>query len=205
MNPHVQHALVLFEQHRFGEATMEIQHLLGENPHDATAHAMAGLCLYLQHRPADAVAHARESLRLAPDMAGYDTVTRVLSNHNPPRQAFQTGGHLRLGSHGLTSMRQQGLASGFNRALAPVHFLAPTAEIQSFLERWRHLLATSNPQLGTLTSSCHHADSEQRCAGRATAARKPLSLLSRIRHVENTRSGFRHSQSRPCDEPVDRL
>lgn len=200
MNPHVQRVLVLFEQHRFGEAELEIQHLLGLNPHDATAHAMAGLCLYLQHRDVDAVAHARESLRLAPNMAGYDTVTRVLLNHCESGQAHEPVGYRR--QQGWADMITPEPASFMGVAPSRVDFLAPTAEIEAFLERWQQFLETSKPELVSLHGPSRKAGTDRRCAGRAAAVRKPVSLLSQIRPARCDHSGHRQCKSRPSGARV---
>ena len=201
MNPHAQHALVLFEQHRFGEAESQIELLLTANPDDSTAHAMMGLCLYLQHRGADAVTHARQSLALSPDLAGYDRVTRALMDLALSLQAQPAGCFL---YPGLAGGARSSSAPSLSLAQLSVDHVSPPSVIESFLEHWRQLLEASVPGLSGLNPRPQEAASPQRCVCRKATARKPLSLLRQGRFASCNLPALRHGESRSCGRPVER-
>lgn len=178
MNPHVRRALALFERQRFAEAESEIQQLLAVNPADSAAHAMMGLCLYLQDRRAEAVTHARESLGLARGMSGYQSVTCALLNRSPSVQAPQSFGRL---AHPPSARRMRAaLAPALGVDSSSVDFLAPTAEIESFLEGWYQLLEASLPSLGGSNVRYRETPKSRRSVGSATVATKMLSRSRRI-------------------------
>ncbi len=186
MNPHVRRALALFEQQRFGEAEGEILQLLGVNPADSAAHALMGLCVYLQGRRAEAVTHARESLGLSRGTSGYESVTRALLDRSASLQnrgvsvgTLQSPG--RFAQPRSASSMRAAFAPALGVESSSVDFLAPTAEIESFLERWYHLLEASLPSLGRSNVRYRGVSNPRQSVRNAAVARKPLARSNRIR------------------------
>ncbi|MCB0294084.1 MAG: tetratricopeptide repeat protein, partial [Calditrichaeota bacterium] len=67
MSDYLARARVLFEQSRYGMAADELRKALGEDPHNAYAHALLAVSLAEIKKPADALAAARQAVQLAPD------------------------------------------------------------------------------------------------------------------------------------------
>lgn len=67
MNPHLQRALLLFEQDRHELAEQELRQALGLEPHDPYAHALLALCLAGREQWDEATSTARQAVHLAPD------------------------------------------------------------------------------------------------------------------------------------------
>lgn len=67
MNPHIQRAQILFQQHRPDQAEESLRRALGEEPHSAYAHSLLALALAAQKKYAEAEAEAGQAIGLAPD------------------------------------------------------------------------------------------------------------------------------------------
>ncbi len=67
MNQALQRAALLMQQSRIDMAVKELHGVLAEEPHDAQAHAMLGVCLAQQDKLAEAQAEAEQAIVLAPD------------------------------------------------------------------------------------------------------------------------------------------
>ncbi len=67
MNPHLQHAQILLQQHRPELAETSLRRALGEEPDLAPAHSLLGLCLASQKKFAEAESSAGQAIALAPD------------------------------------------------------------------------------------------------------------------------------------------
>lgn len=89
MNAHLNRGLLLLQQNRPEMAEKEIRQALGEEPHDAFAHALLAGCLCDQQRFGDATEEAKQAIHLAPDMAYAHYVhARVLSDRNYDDEAL---------------------------------------------------------------------------------------------------------------------
>lgn len=69
MNPHLERALLLYQQSRHEMAEAELRLALATNPHDAYAHALLGLCLAKREKFDDATDETRQAIHLAPDFS----------------------------------------------------------------------------------------------------------------------------------------
>lgn len=67
MNPHLQHAQILLQQHRPELAETSLRRALGEEPDLAIAHSFLGLSLAAQKKFAEAESSAGQAIALAPD------------------------------------------------------------------------------------------------------------------------------------------
>ncbi len=80
MNPLRQRAELLFQQQRFDLAADQLRQLLAQEPDDAAAHALLGLCLAQSEKLADAEREATQAVHLAPDLGfAHYVVASVLS------------------------------------------------------------------------------------------------------------------------------
>ena len=68
MKPQFQRAMILQQQHRYGDAAREFRQVLASDPHDAMAHALLALCLLEQDQKKEATREAQEAVGLAPDL-----------------------------------------------------------------------------------------------------------------------------------------
>ena len=88
MNPAYQRALLLHQQRRFADAERELKEVLGSDPHNASAHAMLGLCLAERKELQQASAEAEAAVGLEPDLSFAHYVrARVFSDRNRPEEA----------------------------------------------------------------------------------------------------------------------
>lgn len=69
MPMHFDRALLLYEQSRYELAEQELRRALGEEPGDASSHALLALCLSHRNDHAAATREAEDAVGLAPDMA----------------------------------------------------------------------------------------------------------------------------------------
>ena len=69
MNPHLERALLLYQQSRYEPAEQEIRAALGEQPQDAFAHALLGLCLMQREKLVEAATATAQAIHLGPDLA----------------------------------------------------------------------------------------------------------------------------------------
>lgn len=69
MNPHIQRAQILIQQHRCADAEKELGLALGDDPDDAWAHALLALCLADRKAYTQASLQAQRAISHAPDSA----------------------------------------------------------------------------------------------------------------------------------------
>lgn len=69
MTARLERAGVLIAQQRYQDARQELEAVLGDDPDQAVAHSMLGLCLQVTGDPRRALEEAREGVALAPDAA----------------------------------------------------------------------------------------------------------------------------------------
>lgn len=69
MSPHLQRAQLLIQQGRHADAERELGLALGQNPDDAWAHGLLGVCLLGRKAYDEAGARGRQAVALAPDSA----------------------------------------------------------------------------------------------------------------------------------------
>ena len=67
MNPHLERALLLFQQSRHELAEAELRQALADDPHQPYAHALLGLCLAHREQFDAATEEVRQAIHLAPD------------------------------------------------------------------------------------------------------------------------------------------
>lgn len=67
MNPNLQRAILLVQQHRHEQAINELRQSLTADPHDPYGHALLGLCLAKLEKFQDATAEAQQAIHLSPD------------------------------------------------------------------------------------------------------------------------------------------
>ena len=83
MSAALHRALMLFETDRYELAAEEFRKALADDPEDAVAHAMLGLCLIEGKQYKPATEHVERAIHLAPDMAlGHSARSRVLFERN---------------------------------------------------------------------------------------------------------------------------
>jgi len=88
VSEHVARALLLFEQSRYDLAEEELKRALGEDPDDAVAHAMLGLCLAQRDALEEAQREADAAIGLAPDLPlAHRTKARVMHERNRLEEA----------------------------------------------------------------------------------------------------------------------
>lgn len=88
MSDYLARARVLFEQSRYGMAADELRKAIGEDPHNAYAHALLAISLAETQKPADALAAARQAVQLAPDSSfSFYVLGIVLFAQNQYREA----------------------------------------------------------------------------------------------------------------------
>lgn len=87
--PHLQRALVLFEQGRGELAEPELRGALSADPNQPLAHALLALCLAEQKKFAEATAEAKTAIHLAPELASaHYAHARVLQQRNRLAEAL---------------------------------------------------------------------------------------------------------------------
>ncbi|HTI69451.1 MAG TPA: tetratricopeptide repeat protein [Candidatus Limnocylindria bacterium] len=80
MNPHYQRGVLLWEQGRHALAESEFRAALGQNPNDASCHAMLALCLGELERYDEGRLEAAQAIQLEPDFAGAHYAMSSLSH-----------------------------------------------------------------------------------------------------------------------------
>ena len=89
MNSNMQRAIVLLQQSNHIKATDELRQVLANDPDDATAHALLGICLAEQKKYADATAEAKQAVHLAPDNSlSHYSLASVLESRNRFKEAL---------------------------------------------------------------------------------------------------------------------
>ena len=68
MGLHLEKALLLFEQSRYDMAASELHSELTDNPYEARAYALLGLCLNMQQKYEQATESAKSAIALSPDL-----------------------------------------------------------------------------------------------------------------------------------------
>ena len=68
MNVHTQRALLLYDQSRYDLAEEELRQGLAEEPHDAFAHGLLGLCLAKGEKFDEATREAEQGVHMSPDL-----------------------------------------------------------------------------------------------------------------------------------------
>lgn len=90
MSAALHRALMLFETDRYELAAEEFRKALADDPEDAVAHAMLGLCLIEGKQYKPATEHVERAIHLAPDMAlGHSARSRVLFERNYIDEALE--------------------------------------------------------------------------------------------------------------------
>jgi tetratricopeptide (TPR) repeat protein len=69
MSNAIHRAILLYQHSRYAEAEQELRRLLADQPQDASAHSLLGLCLAKQEKLDDAQAEVEQAIVLAPDEA----------------------------------------------------------------------------------------------------------------------------------------
>jgi tetratricopeptide (TPR) repeat protein len=67
MNPNLERGLLLLQQSRHEMAESELRQALADDPHDAYAHALLGLCLAHREQFQEATGEAQQAVHLGPD------------------------------------------------------------------------------------------------------------------------------------------
>ena len=65
MSPHIERALLLFQQSRTELAENELRQALGSDPDDSFAHALLALCLAKRKQFKEATTEAEQAVRLS--------------------------------------------------------------------------------------------------------------------------------------------
>jgi Flp pilus assembly protein TadD len=130
MNPTVQRALLLYHTSRYDMAERELRMALAEEPHNAYAHAVLGLCLAEQKKYEDATRQVEHAIHLAPDEGFmHYALASVLRDRNRLAEA----------------------ASAINEALRlephSANYLAALAAIRFAQERWSDALQAAEQGL----------------------------------------------------------
>jgi tetratricopeptide (TPR) repeat protein len=90
VNPHLERAILLYQQSRHELAEAELGQALAFDPDDAYAHALLAMCLADREKFEDATTEARQAIQLAPDFPfAHYAHARVLydRNHHPEARA----------------------------------------------------------------------------------------------------------------------
>ena len=83
MSPHLQRAVMLYEQSRHELAEEQLRQALGNEPDDPHAHALLALCLAHRQKFDEATTEARQAIHLAPDFDfAHYTHASVLHDRN---------------------------------------------------------------------------------------------------------------------------
>ena len=83
MNPHLERAILLYQQSRHELAEAELRQSLASDPDDAYAHSLLALCLAEREKFEDATQEARQAIQLGPDFPfAYYAHSRVLYDRN---------------------------------------------------------------------------------------------------------------------------
>lgn len=91
MNPHLDRAVLLYQQGRHEHAAQELRQLLAQDPGDAHAHALLALALIENKQYADATTEAEQAIHLAPDFAfAHYARARVLNERNHEEEALRS-------------------------------------------------------------------------------------------------------------------
>jgi tetratricopeptide (TPR) repeat protein len=82
-NPHLQRALLLFQQSRHEMAEQELRQALAQDPNLPLAHSLLGLCLSRRNVYDQATSAAQQAVHLAPDMPfSYYALASILYDRN---------------------------------------------------------------------------------------------------------------------------
>ena len=88
-NPHLDRALLLFQQNRLDMADRELRQVLAADPSDAHAHSLLALCLSERKQFKEATAEAEQAIHLAPDFAfAHYARAHVLKDRNRDQEAL---------------------------------------------------------------------------------------------------------------------
>jgi Flp pilus assembly protein TadD len=89
MSPQLQRAILLFQQSRHEPAENELRQALAEDPDDAYAHALLGLCLSEREQFREATAEAEQAVHLAPDFPfSHFALAHVLHDRHREHEAL---------------------------------------------------------------------------------------------------------------------
>lgn len=89
MNPHLERALLLYQQSRHELAEKELHQALGQDPQDAFAHALLGLCLGAREKFDEATGETQQAIHLAPDFPfAHFAHARILYLRNRYKEAL---------------------------------------------------------------------------------------------------------------------
>jgi tetratricopeptide (TPR) repeat protein len=83
MNPHLERAILLYQQSRYDMAESELRQALAAEPQDAYAHALLGLCLAQREQFQEATAETQQAIHQAPDFSfAHFALAQVLYDRN---------------------------------------------------------------------------------------------------------------------------
>lgn len=89
MNPHLERAILLYQQGRNEQAAQELRQLIAQDPHDAHPHAVLSLVLTDNKQLEEASQEAQQAIHLAPDSPfGHYAHARVLNARNRQNEAL---------------------------------------------------------------------------------------------------------------------
>ena len=89
MNPHLERALLLFQQGRHDLAEAELRQALGNSPDNPYGHALLALCLAQREQFPEATAAAQHAVELAPDFSfAHYALARVYLRRNREAEAL---------------------------------------------------------------------------------------------------------------------